>query len=227
MPGLPRRPIKAVNARATRLREIDVSRIAARHSRVTSSTMLRMRKRRPRGVWPGAFAPCALPRDRAGKCGSCPSARLPDAAGQTAASSRSDAAHWQAPEVFRAALHPPAALAYSAPLCGQSRRCGRPDAPTGPKRRRFEHLIRQQLLQLCVLVLERLQARRFRSGVLARQISDLRARFLLPQNLDDLLFREPLLLHLVRPAIGRTLIHHGGISQGQVTGDQGRSYRYE
>jgi hypothetical protein len=52
--------------------------------------------------------------------------------------------------------------------------------------------------------------------VFARQIRNLRARFLLPQNPDDLLFREPLLLHLVRPAMGRTLIEAGGVVQGQV-----------
>jgi hypothetical protein len=47
MPGLPRWSIKAVSSRATRFPEIEVSGTAARHSRVTSSTMLRMRKRRP------------------------------------------------------------------------------------------------------------------------------------------------------------------------------------
>ena len=45
--GLPRVSISFVSSRATRLPEIEVSGIAARHSRVTSSTMLRMRKRRP------------------------------------------------------------------------------------------------------------------------------------------------------------------------------------
>lgn len=43
-PGLPRRSISAESSRATRRPEIDVSGIAARHSLVTSSTMLRMRK---------------------------------------------------------------------------------------------------------------------------------------------------------------------------------------
>lgn len=38
IPGLPRRSISAVSPRATRRPEIDVSGIAARHSRVTSST---------------------------------------------------------------------------------------------------------------------------------------------------------------------------------------------
>ena len=38
MPGLPRRLINAVSSRATRRPEIEVSGIAARHSRVTSST---------------------------------------------------------------------------------------------------------------------------------------------------------------------------------------------
>ena len=49
--GLPRAPMSIVNSRATRLPEIEVSGIAARHTRVTSSTMLRMRKRRPWANW--------------------------------------------------------------------------------------------------------------------------------------------------------------------------------
>ena len=51
MPGLPRRLINAVSSRATRRPEIEVSGIAARHSRVTSSTMFRMRNRRPQPSW--------------------------------------------------------------------------------------------------------------------------------------------------------------------------------
>ena len=51
MPGLPRRSINAVSSRATRRPEIEVSGIAARHSRVTSSTMFRMRSRRPQTSW--------------------------------------------------------------------------------------------------------------------------------------------------------------------------------
>src|SRR5271170_1441795 len=51
MPGLPRRSISAVSSRATRRPEIEVSGIAARHSRVTSSTMLRIRNRRPKANW--------------------------------------------------------------------------------------------------------------------------------------------------------------------------------
>ena len=49
--GLPRALMSVVSSRATRLPEIEVSGIAARHSRVTSSTMLRMRKRRPWANW--------------------------------------------------------------------------------------------------------------------------------------------------------------------------------
>jgi mannose-1-phosphate guanylyltransferase/mannose-6-phosphate isomerase len=49
--GLPRRSISAVSSRATRRPEIEVSGIAARHSRVTSSTMLRIRNRRPQANW--------------------------------------------------------------------------------------------------------------------------------------------------------------------------------
>jgi hypothetical protein len=46
-PGLPRRSTSIVNSRATRRPEIEVSGIAAKHSRVTSSTMFRIRSRRP------------------------------------------------------------------------------------------------------------------------------------------------------------------------------------
>ena len=51
MQGLPRRLINAVSSRATRRPEIEVSGIAARHSRVTSSTMFRMRNCRPQASW--------------------------------------------------------------------------------------------------------------------------------------------------------------------------------
>src|SRR3954468_7845584 len=47
IPGLPRCSIRAVSSRATRRPEMEVSGIAARHSRVTSSTMFRMRNRWP------------------------------------------------------------------------------------------------------------------------------------------------------------------------------------
>jgi hypothetical protein len=47
IPGLPRCSISVVSSRATRRPEMEVSGIAARHSRVTSSTMFRMRNRRP------------------------------------------------------------------------------------------------------------------------------------------------------------------------------------
>jgi hypothetical protein len=51
VPGLPRRSINAVSSRATRRPEIEVSEIAARRSRVPSSTMFRMRNRRPQANW--------------------------------------------------------------------------------------------------------------------------------------------------------------------------------
>lgn len=50
-PGLPRRAINVVSSRATRAPEIDVSAMLAKHSRVTSSTTLKMRKRRPLLIW--------------------------------------------------------------------------------------------------------------------------------------------------------------------------------
>lgn len=51
MPGLPRRSIRRPSSRATRCPESDVSGIAARHSRVTSSTTFRIRNRRPQARW--------------------------------------------------------------------------------------------------------------------------------------------------------------------------------
>jgi hypothetical protein len=49
--GLPRSAIRSINSRTTRLPEIDVSSTARKHSRVTSSTMLRMRNRRSLVIW--------------------------------------------------------------------------------------------------------------------------------------------------------------------------------
>lgn len=51
MPGLPRQAISLESSRTTRLPEIEVSGTAARHSRVTSSTMLSTRNRRPVANW--------------------------------------------------------------------------------------------------------------------------------------------------------------------------------
>jgi hypothetical protein len=45
--GAPRSVIRSASSRTTRLPDIDVSSTARKHSRVTSSTMLRMRNRRP------------------------------------------------------------------------------------------------------------------------------------------------------------------------------------
>jgi len=50
-PDLPHRSMIAVSSRATRWPKIDLSRMAPRHSLVTSSTMLRIRKRRPSANW--------------------------------------------------------------------------------------------------------------------------------------------------------------------------------
>jgi hypothetical protein len=54
MPGLPRRSISAVSSRATRRPGIEVSGIAARHSRghVIDDIQFRIRKRRPLANWP-------------------------------------------------------------------------------------------------------------------------------------------------------------------------------
>jgi hypothetical protein len=49
--GAPRMAIRSPSSRTTRLPEIDVSTTAARHSRVTSSTMLSTRNRRPVASW--------------------------------------------------------------------------------------------------------------------------------------------------------------------------------
>ena len=51
MPGLPLRSMSAVSSLATRWPEIEVSGMAARHSWVTSSTMLRILNRRPLAIW--------------------------------------------------------------------------------------------------------------------------------------------------------------------------------
>ena len=51
IPGLPRRSITVANSRATRRPGIEVSGIAARHSRVTSSTTLSTLKRWPLASW--------------------------------------------------------------------------------------------------------------------------------------------------------------------------------
>ena len=51
MPGLQDVLINAVSSHATRRPEIEVSGIAARRSRVTSSTMFRMRSRLPQAGW--------------------------------------------------------------------------------------------------------------------------------------------------------------------------------
>lgn len=95
MPGFPRWAISSVSSRATRRPEIEVSGIAARHSRVMSSTMLSTRNRRPQANWswtkssdqrafgfastrigaacrllaalPGACAPLGPPRGRYGQ----------------------------------------------------------------------------------------------------------------------------------------------------------------
>src|SRR6266702_8165582 len=59
--------------------------------------------------------------------------------------------------------------------------------------------------------------------MLTRQIGRLCPSFVLAQNPNDLLFREPATLH--RPSLqqGRTLILRGGKTQWQVTGTQVRS----
>ena len=62
----------------------------------------------------------------------------------------------------------------------------------------------------------------FRHPVLAAQIRTLRARLMLLQNADDLLFREPCSLHRPSPFLGRTLIQTGGNSQWQVKTDTAR-----
>ena len=60
--------------------------------------------------------------------------------------------------------------------------------------------------------------RRFRDPMLTRQIGRLCPSFVLAQNPNDLLFREPATLH--RPSLqqGRTLILRGGKTQWQVNG---------
>ena len=99
--------------------------------------------------------------------------------------------------------------------------------------RGVEHRLRQQLLQLAVLVFECPQPfgirdihpaelglpvvqRRFRHPVLPAEFPSLRASLMLPQHCDDLFFRKPASLHRSVPCSGRTLTPRGGISQLQV-----------
>src|ERR1700733_7133445 len=71
----------------------------------------------------------------------------------------------------------------------------------------------------CLPVVKRpVVKRRFRHAVLARQIRRLRPGLVLLQHPDDLIFREPCLLHLSVLQEGRTLNPHGGKSQWQVSG---------
>jgi hypothetical protein len=55
--------------------------------------------------------------------------------------------------------------------------------------------------------------------VLAAQVRHRHAGFLLSQDRDDLLFREPRSLHPSVPFLGRTLAIRGGVSGGHVTAD--------
>src|SRR5579863_4430944 len=88
--------------------------------------------------------------------------------------------------------------------------------------RHIQHRLRQQLLQLRVLLLELLQApdvrnahaaklrlpgieRRLRYAVLAAHLAHLQASLLLAQNANDLFFREPASLHPSVPPQGRGL----------------------
>src|ERR1700688_4376841 len=96
MPGFPWRSTSIVNSRATHQPEIEVSGIVAKHSRVTSSTMFRMRNRRPQtnchgqnpetsGRWqpprPGSAPPSLL--RAAGPAACAPSGPLRDKAGRS------------------------------------------------------------------------------------------------------------------------------------------------
>ena len=60
--------------------------------------------------------------------------------------------------------------------------------------------------------------RRLGYAVPPSKVAGLRAGLCLLQHPDDLLFRKPLALHLVRPRLGRTLIATGGNYPWQVTG---------
>src|SRR6185437_8068393 len=101
--------------------------------------------------------------------------------------------------------------------------------------RDVEHRLGQQLLQLAVLVFERLQLARIRhvhpaelrlpfeegraaDAMLAEQIGRLHPGLVLAQNPNDLLFRKPRTLHRPSPSRGRTLLKYGGSSGAQVTG---------
>src|SRR5690606_29473878 len=92
----------------------------------------------------------------------------------------------------------------------------------------------QQALQLSVLIFQGAQTlgvrhahpaelglpgvdRALGHAVLARQLARFGAGLVLPQDPDDLLFRESRSFHSVRPFKARTLAPRGGNSQGHVT----------
>jgi len=63
--------------------------------------------------------------------------------------------------------------------------------------------------------------RRLADTVFAADIRRLHPRLLLPQDRNDLLFREPRSLHRPSPSLGRTLALPGGVSGGHVRSSSG------
>ena len=108
------------------------------------------------------------------------------------------------------------------------------------QRRVVQHGIRQKALELRVLVLERpqpLRLRNFHGALLRLPVVDRRLGYAVPprqicgdvspsllQHPDNLLFRKPLALHLVRPRLGRTLIATGGNYPWQVRWGRNAAY---
>src|SRR5690606_36793306 len=103
------------------------------------------------------------------------------------------------------------------------------------ERRHVHHRLRQKLLQLRVLLLQRLQPlglrhlhaaillapcveRRIGDAVLAAQLRRRQSRLMLFQDADDLLFREPGSFHYPSPLSGNRLTSKRGLSRGAGQG---------
>ena len=153
MPGFPRRSISAASSRATRRPEIDVSGMAARHSRVTSSTTFRAShyaplvqeqwraNRRPQASWS-----CTKSNDHRafGRASTRIGARVSTAsrrarrlrhrgaATRTDSGIRTGGVHCPDPAAVGATPSRAVVWTGSGSSCDPLQQGGRPAAPTGP-----------------------------------------------------------------------------------------------